>query len=106
LSVGDHQFLRRKIILPSPIADDIFAYDRKKMENSIVEERLSNLLNSKIFTIEELPKVLKEVCISTKVHEKVKALKGTPIRWRRVNVYKRFGHVAKRVLTKRSEANI
>ncbi len=105
-SVGDHLLLRRKIILPSPIADDTFTYNRKKMENPLVEERLSNLLNSKIFTIEELPRVLKEVCISTKIYEKVKAPKGMPIRWRHVNVYKRFRHATKRVLIKRSEANV
>ncbi|EEQ81163.1 hypothetical protein NCER_102600 [Vairimorpha ceranae BRL01] len=37
-SVGDHLLLRRKIILPSPIADDTFTYNRKRWKSSCRRE--------------------------------------------------------------------
>ena len=50
----NHLLLKGTITLPSPVVESSFAYNRDKMENFLVEERLSNLLDSKIFTIEEL----------------------------------------------------
>ena len=97
-AVSDHLLLKRTITLPSPVVESSFAYNRKKLEDPNVEVRLSRLLNEASFTIEELPKVLKEVCISAKVYEKVKAFKGLPIRWRHINVFKRFRHATKHVL--------
>ena len=104
-ALSDHLVLKRKLKLTVDKISEQLVYDKKMLENHKVVNKLRRKLSNQQLQMDNLPEIIKQHCISLKIYRTRKVLRGLPMRWRHVKVFKQKRLAAKAVMKNYNEIN-